>query len=178
MKVSVRASSHTPRESNIKEIEASHPSKPDRRIKWMLQDAEFLLPIVSLGEFMESLNVELPFENLPVDAGKVTPFLDKDDFELGFELKRITNNEESVVKHDTQADVNSTVMHAEVKSTESSTNFKSSDRHVKSEIVSPTGISKGDHVWQPGAGGSFGNWQENRGFGVAVQPWNDDEDNI
>ncbi|KAI3468280.1 hypothetical protein Pfo_024943 [Paulownia fortunei] len=38
-----------------------------------LKDAEFLPPIVSLDEFMESLNNEPPFENLSVDAGQKTP---------------------------------------------------------------------------------------------------------
>ncbi|KAB1204534.1 PHD finger protein 3 [Morella rubra] len=240
--VSVRASSLTPRESNIKEMEASHPSKPDRTKNKVdasgersnsddqenpyeftipssegndlmqglmvdddaLKDAEFLPPIVSLDEFMESLNAEPPFENLPVDAGKVTPFSDKDDSELGSESKtsnvaskaidvttdktetvdvtnsksdvdqksnegdakaKLTegdddmktsdyqadknyNSEESVVKHDTEADVNSNVTHPEVKSTESSADFRSSDRHAKSEIVSPSGISNSDHVWE------------------------------
>lgn len=31
---------------------------------------------------------------------------------------------------------------------------------------------------QPKAGRPSGNWLDNRGFGVAVQPWNDDEDDI
>ncbi|KAK6119463.1 hypothetical protein DH2020_046791 [Rehmannia glutinosa] len=38
-----------------------------------LKDAEFLPPIVSLDEFMESLNNEPPFENLSVDAGQKIP---------------------------------------------------------------------------------------------------------
>ncbi|KAG8381879.1 hypothetical protein BUALT_Bualt05G0018700 [Buddleja alternifolia] len=38
-----------------------------------LKDAEFLPPIVSLDEFMESLNSEPPFENLSPDAAQKTP---------------------------------------------------------------------------------------------------------
>lgn len=38
-----------------------------------LKDAEFLPPIVSLDEFMESLNNEPPFEELSADAGQKTP---------------------------------------------------------------------------------------------------------
>ncbi|PIN00920.1 hypothetical protein CDL12_26580 [Handroanthus impetiginosus] len=38
-----------------------------------LKDAEFLPPIVSLDEFMESLNSEPPFENLSADAAQKTP---------------------------------------------------------------------------------------------------------
>lgn len=43
-----------------------------------LKDPDFLPPIVSLDEFMESLHSEPPFENLPVESGKVTPTSDKD----------------------------------------------------------------------------------------------------
>ncbi|KAI3454051.1 hypothetical protein Pfo_010714 [Paulownia fortunei] len=38
-----------------------------------LKDAEFLPPIVSLDEFMESLNSEPPFENISADAVQKTP---------------------------------------------------------------------------------------------------------
>jgi hypothetical protein len=53
----------------------------------VLKDAEFLPPIVSLDEFMESLDSEPPFENLPVDAGKVTTNSDEDDLEPSSESK-------------------------------------------------------------------------------------------
>ena len=52
----------------------------------VLKDAEFLPPIVSLDEFMESLDTEPPFEIVPVDAGK-TSISDKDDSKLGSESK-------------------------------------------------------------------------------------------
>ncbi|KAK2983131.1 hypothetical protein RJ640_022603 [Escallonia rubra] len=45
------------------------------------KDAEFLPPIVSLDEFMESLNSEPPFEVLPVDAGQAKPALVKKNSE-------------------------------------------------------------------------------------------------
>lgn len=47
-----------------------------------LKDPDFLPPIVSLDEFMESLHSEPPFENLPQESGKVTPISDKDDSEV------------------------------------------------------------------------------------------------
>lgn len=53
----------------------------------VLKDADFLPPIVSLDEFMESLDSEPPFEILPVDAGKMSPISDKDDPEIGSESK-------------------------------------------------------------------------------------------
>ncbi|XP_022875508.1 uncharacterized protein LOC111393947 [Olea europaea var. sylvestris] len=37
-----------------------------------LKDADFLPPIVSLDEFMESLNSEPPFDNIPADADKTS----------------------------------------------------------------------------------------------------------
>ncbi|CAL0305699.1 unnamed protein product [Lupinus luteus] len=43
-----------------------------------LKDPNFLPPIVSLDEFMESLDSEPPFANLPGEPGKVTPISDKD----------------------------------------------------------------------------------------------------
>ncbi|XP_027355517.1 uncharacterized protein LOC113865275 [Abrus precatorius] len=48
-----------------------------------LKDPDFLPPIVSLDEFMESLHSEPPFENLPVESGKVAHSSDKDDSGAG-----------------------------------------------------------------------------------------------
>ncbi|KAE8713964.1 hypothetical protein F3Y22_tig00110202pilonHSYRG00070 [Hibiscus syriacus] len=44
-----------------------------------LKDADILPPIVSLDEFMKSLDSEPPFENIPGDAGKAASTSDKDD---------------------------------------------------------------------------------------------------
>lgn len=52
-----------------------------------LKDPDFLPPIVSLDEFMESLHSEPPFENLPAESGKVTPTSDKDDSGVGSKSK-------------------------------------------------------------------------------------------
>ncbi|XP_071916683.1 uncharacterized protein [Coffea arabica] len=51
-----------------------------------LKDVEFLPPIISLDEFMESLNSEPPFENLQVGAGRSTPRSDKDHTETDNEV--------------------------------------------------------------------------------------------
>ncbi|KAJ8543095.1 hypothetical protein K7X08_005618 [Anisodus acutangulus] len=45
------------------------------------KDAEFLPPIVSLDEFMESLDSEPPFENLPVESNRSAPVPDKESSE-------------------------------------------------------------------------------------------------
>ncbi|XP_006356613.1 death-inducer obliterator 1-like [Solanum tuberosum] len=45
------------------------------------KDAEFLPPIVSLVEFMESLDSEPPFENLPVENNHSAPLPDKESSE-------------------------------------------------------------------------------------------------
>ncbi|KAG2700013.1 hypothetical protein I3760_07G213900 [Carya illinoinensis] len=168
-----------------------------------LKDAEFLPPIVSLDEFMESLDSEPPFENLPVDAGEMTPTSGKDGSAPTLALKSsestlkddITTDEpekvdvkysksdaghkfnegdagvksgdghadmklsdcctdvkyndgESVIKSNTNTDVNSSVRHAEVKSSESYADFRPRNSHANSEVVPPTGVSKGDHVWE------------------------------
>ncbi|KAK7283052.1 hypothetical protein RIF29_12293 [Crotalaria pallida] len=52
-----------------------------------LKDPDFLPPIVSLDEFMESLDSEPPFENLPGEPGKVTPISDKSDSDVGSKSK-------------------------------------------------------------------------------------------
>ncbi|CAI9771713.1 unnamed protein product [Fraxinus pennsylvanica] len=43
-----------------------------------LKDVDFLPPIVSLDEFMESLNSEPPFDNIPADADKTSHILSKE----------------------------------------------------------------------------------------------------
>ncbi|MED6180029.1 hypothetical protein PIB30_006519 [Stylosanthes scabra] len=52
-----------------------------------LKDPDFLPPIVSLDEFMESLHSEPPFENLPVESGKEASDSNKDDSEVGSKSK-------------------------------------------------------------------------------------------
>ncbi|KAL5074276.1 hypothetical protein RYX36_013260 [Vicia faba] len=51
-----------------------------------LKDPDFLPPIVSLDEFMESLDSEPPFENLPAESGKA-PTSNKDVSEVGTKSK-------------------------------------------------------------------------------------------
>lgn len=67
-----------------------------------LKDPDFLPPIVSLDEFMESLHSEPPFENLRLESGKVTPPLDKDDSGVRSRSKSsdLTPNEQAVVTPD------------------------------------------------------------------------------
>ncbi|KAF4358542.1 hypothetical protein G4B88_015927 [Cannabis sativa] len=48
-----------------------------------LKDAELLPPIVSLDEFMESLDSEPPFDNLPLDDSQRAPISVKVDFKAG-----------------------------------------------------------------------------------------------
>nr|GME04945.1 death-inducer obliterator 1-like [Ipomoea batatas] len=51
------------------------------------KEAEFLPPIVTLDEFMESLNSEPPFENLPVDSSQSTPLSDKEGTVTGIKAR-------------------------------------------------------------------------------------------
>ncbi|KAL1346807.1 hypothetical protein HN51_020352 [Arachis hypogaea] len=67
-----------------------------------LKDPDFLPPIVSLDEFMESLHSEPPFENLPMESGKEAPESNKDDSEVGSKSKSldITPREQAGVTPD------------------------------------------------------------------------------
>lgn len=51
------------------------------------KEAEFLPPIVSLDEFMESLNSEPPFENMPVDSNQSMPPSDKEGTITGMKAR-------------------------------------------------------------------------------------------
>ncbi|XP_065849700.1 uncharacterized protein [Euphorbia lathyris] len=101
-----------------------------------LKDAEFLPPIVSLDEFMESLNAEPPFENLPVDAGKATTVSDKDDSRVGSESKSpddVTSGKPGTVDL-TNAKLDS--------------DGKSAEELIKSETPRSVSITKGELVWE------------------------------
>ncbi|RDX61060.1 PHD finger protein 3, partial [Mucuna pruriens] len=80
-----------------------------------LKDPDFLPPIVSLDEFMESLHSEPPFENLPVESGKVTPTTDKDDSGVGFKSKSsdLTPNEQADVAPDKSEKFQSTCVNSD-----------------------------------------------------------------
>ncbi|XP_031274528.1 uncharacterized protein LOC116132989 isoform X1 [Pistacia vera] len=107
-----------------------------------LKDAEFLPPIVSLDEFMESLNTEPPFENLPVDAEKPAGTSDKDDSEVGSESKSPVQTPADPV--DTRPAKPDNV---DLKSRESEADAKPSDSPVKSETAPSTFVPKGELVW-------------------------------
>ncbi|GFS44946.1 hypothetical protein Acr_00g0093120 [Actinidia rufa] len=97
------------------------------------KDAEFLPPIVSLDEFMESLDSEPPFENLPMDGGKISPS-DKESSDQGSKdpVGATTEKSDKVEVKFTDSDV-------KTKSKESSTEPKSSP---------PDAASKCEHVWE------------------------------
>ncbi|CAK9140495.1 unnamed protein product [Ilex paraguariensis] len=107
-----------------------------------LKDVDFLPQIVSLDEFMESLNSEPPFENLPVDAGQETPLSDKKNSETGNEFVDATNSQDPV---DTTLDKADKV---DVKQTELAVDVKSGEIPVERK-VSPSGCtSMAEHVWE------------------------------
>lgn len=108
-----------------------------------LKDAEFLPPIVSLDEFMESLNSEPPFENLPVDAGKITPISDKDDLQVGSESKS-----PDITPKDPDDSAPAKPDNIDVTSTKSDADGKSTGSQVKSETAPSVSVPKGEHVWE------------------------------
>jgi len=108
-----------------------------------LKDAEFLPPIVSLDEFMESLDSEPPFENLPEDAGKTTPTLDNDDSQLRPEAKSHV-----VATKDAVGSIPEKSENIEETSTSSEADGRYASIHVESKTTPSTGASKGEHVWE------------------------------
>eukprot|EP00258_Populus_trichocarpa_P013636 XP_002324832.2 uncharacterized protein LOC7458998 [Populus trichocarpa] len=108
-----------------------------------LKDAEFLPPIVSLDEFMESLDSEPPFENLPEDAGKTTPALDNDDSQLRPEAKSHV-----VATKDAVGSIPEKSENVEETSTSSEADGRYASIRVESKTTPSTGASKGEHVWE------------------------------
>ncbi|KAH7845572.1 hypothetical protein Vadar_003645 [Vaccinium darrowii] len=99
------------------------------------KDAEFLTPIVSLDEFMESLDSEPPFQNLPADGGKViSPKKESSDIG-GKDPEGATRERSDKV---------------DVKDMDSDVKTKSRDSPVepKSRAPAAAAASKGDLVWE------------------------------
>lgn len=107
-----------------------------------LKDAEFLPPIVSLDEFMESLHSEPPFENLPADTGKVMPVSGKNDSEVGSKSKSAARTKQDIINAVLQ---NRETTDARSRKCDVDSKPKGSD--IKSETKLPVVLPKGDHVW-------------------------------
>ncbi|XP_044471133.1 uncharacterized protein LOC123200089 [Mangifera indica] len=107
-----------------------------------LKDAKFLPPVVSLDEFMESLNKEPPFENLPVDAEKSTATLDGDDSKVDSESKSPVQTPADPVDSTPAKPDN-----VDLKSTDSKADAKPGDNIVKSETTPSIFVPKGELVW-------------------------------
>lgn len=101
-----------------------------------LKDTEFLPPIVSLDEFMETLDSEPPFGGLPVDAEKAT-ISDKDHSEVGSTLNSSDLPRSDPVGSTPEVDVNDA---------KSDTNARSNDSPVPSKT--PTPKMKGELAWE------------------------------
>ncbi|XP_021662236.2 uncharacterized protein LOC110651270 isoform X2 [Hevea brasiliensis] len=108
-----------------------------------LKDAEFLPPIVSLDEFMESLNSEPPFENLPVDTGKTTPASEKDDSQVVSKSKS-----PDATLRDLDDITSGKPDLTDVKNTKLDADGQSTGCLVKSEAAPSLAMPKGEHVWE------------------------------
>lgn len=100
-----------------------------------LKDPDFLPPIVSLDEFMESLDSEPPFENLPVESGKA-PISDKDVSGVGSKSKSsdLTPSDVSANKSDKlQNTLLSTYDEEEKKANAESGSILSDTKHGESQ---------------------------------------------
>ncbi|KAK6912678.1 Spen-like protein SPOC, C-terminal [Dillenia turbinata] len=120
-----------------------------------VKDTEFLPPIVSLDEFMESLNAEPPFENLEVGNGKTEPAVN------GERAMHMAGEKSSdVVSELKSSDIASNdVNHSNldesdkvsVKDTKFDAGFKSGGTGLKfggKEVTSPRRTSGGEHFWE------------------------------
>lgn len=99
----------------------------------VLKDASFLPPIVSLDEFMESLDSEPPFENLPVDARKMTTNSDEDDLEPSSESKSsepTPKDTDITTDEPEKVDVANSKSDGDQKSNDGDAGVKSSDAHA------------------------------------------------
>ncbi|XP_010254213.1 PREDICTED: uncharacterized protein LOC104595259 [Nelumbo nucifera] len=109
-----------------------------------LRDAEFLPPIVSLDEFMESLDSEPPFENIQVDAGQYGNISgEKKSSGAGTRL-----DFPSLGSTDPVDTAPNKLEEMNAKSTRIDSNVKSSDIHIDTGTSSPGAATKGEHVWE------------------------------
>lgn len=113
-----------------------------------LKDVDFLPPIVSLDEFMESLDTEPPFANLPVDSGKRNSISERETSQVKSEmklsdlaLKDPNQNRVDVVKQDKHDLVNE-------KNAKLDASVKSIDSHLERKSSPAPAIYKGDHIWE------------------------------
>ncbi|KAL4279044.1 hypothetical protein GQ457_03G045480 [Hibiscus cannabinus] len=108
-----------------------------------LKDANFLPPIVSLDEFMQSLDSEPPFENLPVDAGKATSTSDKHDSEAMSDTK--SSGRTSQDPSDTVPNKPGNIDSCNLKF---DSDVKPTDTPTKTETVVSATTLKGERVWE------------------------------
>ncbi|XP_076948956.1 uncharacterized protein LOC143621410 [Bidens hawaiensis] len=98
------------------------------------KDEGFLPPIVSLDEFMESLDSEPPFENLPVESKESEP-----------------DNSETVVKTDNEKVSSEPASPGRVDQSKAKLNetvVKASDTSVERKTISASSAVIGEYVWE------------------------------
>ncbi|CAN1828062.1 PHD finger protein 3 [Linum perenne] len=108
-----------------------------------LKDAEFLPPIVSLDEFMESLNTEPPFESLSGDADKANPASEKNDSKADSENKSpvaTPKNHAGSAFEKGESDGENANSDAAEKS--------SNENNERSEVAPAVDVVKGERAWE------------------------------
>uniref|UniRef100_A0A7N0ZSX1 TFIIS central domain-containing protein n=1 Tax=Kalanchoe fedtschenkoi TaxID=63787 RepID=A0A7N0ZSX1_KALFE len=107
-----------------------------------LKDAEFLPPIVSLDEFMESLHSEPPFENLPEDAGKTkSPENDHSEGPSESKSAKLSPDHHMSATSKTQDNL-------DAKDPKPDGFIKPTDSHPKTEVSPPATEVKADRIWE------------------------------
>ncbi|XP_021758095.1 uncharacterized protein LOC110723105 [Chenopodium quinoa] len=107
----------------------------------MVDDMKDLPPIVSLDEFMESLNKEPPFENLPVDSRTSTLEVDKETSEVGFESR----SPEEPLKQPVTNSQKTEQVREESKLTEANKKLSDSQKEL---VKNPVHLPKQESVWE------------------------------
>ncbi|GJX13072.1 PHD finger protein [Tanacetum coccineum] len=105
------------------------------------KDEGFLPPIVSLDEFMESLDSEPPFENLPVDGTEIKALADEDNSVTVGEGEEKANSGTSSVNH-VEAEISAS-NEPKLKTMEVVSSVKTS-----LPIVEPFSAPKGECLWE------------------------------
>ncbi|XP_059645533.1 uncharacterized protein LOC132287073 [Cornus florida] len=110
-----------------------------------LKDAESLPPIVSLDEFMESLDSEPPFENLPAGGGK-KPESNMESMDADYKL--VAASKDPVNSTPDKTDEKAETDKMDGKYTELDMRLNSSESPIEPKTHPPGGESKVEHIWE------------------------------
>ncbi|KAH9610647.1 hypothetical protein KSS87_002962 [Heliosperma pusillum] len=114
----------------------------------MVDDMRDLPPILSLDEFMDSLDKEPPFENLPLDSGR-TPELDKDIADDGAESADVIESKSPVLpSKDPDVSASEKGEEAEEERVQPKSHVNSAENQKALEATNMAEQVKVEYLWQ------------------------------